>query len=871
MSTPTSRWLAQLAEPELRLVVQSLLEKIGYKRVTITHGSQEFGRDLVFVEEDPIGRRVWRGAQVKAKPISGSLEGAGLRMLANQCEAAIDVPFTTTEGEQIELREVWLISSHALSESAKHSLQGPARLSRRLHIIDGPLLADLVHQHLPTLANAGLHAIDDYLRRLQEFCDAPGEYFSTRLHVAFRLSDTFVMPDISCRLLKPSSVAEAARIVVAVRLDDLRQDIEQALILRRARLHPAQAETDNHLAFDHLDKLANDFAIVDLDATLIAALKGTVGAQRLDPLGDLSANVTTEVLESCEDALRALKLDEVRFLKPLPPHASAEDRRTWAAARREFYERLLDVYGNGTREYPETLMIGAIARALVTRVPRPDAELERQLEQARERLDEIERIINQLDDEIRERYAASWFKGVDPEAREVCVEDIRADLSNLSWLWKATTFFGRYWTHVDDQGTKVTGSPLIIRDSLPRLLITADLGMGKSTLLKRLADVRARQYPATNAVPWLCNLGLLKGGYPPGDVATAIRGTAFDKGIDVADDLAVTREYLLDGFDEISSLASREQVRDWIARHDRAASIVLSSRPAALWEPLSYLPRFDIVPLTLEQRFELLRRLPWPDGTSAEPLIAYLRTHDDIQELSRTPLLLVMIALVSQRIGVEGLPRRREALYRQILTLFLSDWDRSKRVHRPHRIDDEDLRLTVLASLACSLYESRRRAFTRERFEGLALTNLPTELATPEAGAELFDEFLMDSLIVPVSGTEYAFFHFSMQEYLAAWSLTKDHGLKRVWSAVEDYFLTGWWEEVLVFYAGSKRDATPLFDDLHMHLTEETSDRETRLRRLVERWLEVGDLTRLVSINAKGPVANAIRAARAAATSAPKR
>ena len=60
-ASPLTRWLTQLPEPELRVLVRDLLNAMGYRQVAITHGSLELGRDLVFAETDRIGRLVWRG------------------------------------------------------------------------------------------------------------------------------------------------------------------------------------------------------------------------------------------------------------------------------------------------------------------------------------------------------------------------------------------------------------------------------------------------------------------------------------------------------------------------------------------------------------------------------------------------------------------------------------------------------------------------------------------------------------------------------------------------------------------------------------------------------------------------------------------
>jgi len=131
---------------------------MGYERVTITHGTLEFGRDICFLEVDRLGRQIWRGVQIKASTVSGSLSSdAGIRNILNQCQAALDTPYVTSEGKEVLLYEIILISTHPISEHAKLSVKGMLQqLGSSFHIIDGPKLADMIETYLPNLIESGL-------------------------------------------------------------------------------------------------------------------------------------------------------------------------------------------------------------------------------------------------------------------------------------------------------------------------------------------------------------------------------------------------------------------------------------------------------------------------------------------------------------------------------------------------------------------------------------------------------------------------------------------------------------------------------------------------------------------------------------------
>jgi len=78
-------------------VVMPLLERKGFSRVRYCHGVDEFGRDVLFEEEDKWGSARYCAGQVKAVPIHGEAgrsEG-NVQELINQAQAASDNPFWT--------------------------------------------------------------------------------------------------------------------------------------------------------------------------------------------------------------------------------------------------------------------------------------------------------------------------------------------------------------------------------------------------------------------------------------------------------------------------------------------------------------------------------------------------------------------------------------------------------------------------------------------------------------------------------------------------------------------------------------------------------------------------------------------------------
>ena len=131
-------------------------------------------------EVDRIGRHIWRGVQVKAQPVGGSMDEGGIRTLVNQCEAALDSPYPTAAGSESMLAEIWIINSRQLTEQAKLSIRGKLRNNQSLEIIDGSRLVDLLNHYLPQLLRNQSAPLEKYLTNPSQFCDTTEDYLSAR-------------------------------------------------------------------------------------------------------------------------------------------------------------------------------------------------------------------------------------------------------------------------------------------------------------------------------------------------------------------------------------------------------------------------------------------------------------------------------------------------------------------------------------------------------------------------------------------------------------------------------------------------------------------------------------------------------------------
>jgi predicted NACHT family NTPase len=265
--------------------------------------------------------------------------------------------------------------------------------------------------------------------------------------------------------------------------------------------------------------------------------------------------------------------------------------------------------------------------------------------------------------------------------------------------------------------------------------------------------------------------------------------------------------------------------------------------------------RIGILPFSPENVERFISALPWSSPSEAQSLIEAIRSDRDLEEMSRTPLLLTLLVIVARFKGVKNIPKRKDNVYRNIVNLMLFEWDERKRIGREYAISDQDIRLRILRKVAFTFHKNGQRSFTLVEFIERVVDAVPD--VTLDTADRFTHELLRDCLLCPTGGGRFTFFHFSIQEYLVALELAEDYSPARIHRAVEDHFRGGsWWEETLVFWGGIKRDVSSLVTEMNDHIpTSNRDEAKAKVRRLIERWLEVADLTRWALVNPRGVVA----------------
>ena len=110
-------------ESDLFPVLKELFRSKQYNDVEITHGKDEYGKDLVFSEFDTkLGEKEWLAMVVKNKNADMKAFEEGGEIL-RQVKLAFDYPYTNNKGEDIYINKVIVVVNGTISNQAKNVMQ----------------------------------------------------------------------------------------------------------------------------------------------------------------------------------------------------------------------------------------------------------------------------------------------------------------------------------------------------------------------------------------------------------------------------------------------------------------------------------------------------------------------------------------------------------------------------------------------------------------------------------------------------------------------------------------------------------------------------------------------------------------------------
>jgi hypothetical protein len=882
------RRLESLSEAQLHQLLRELLVEMGYSNVSVRQGNDEHGRDVVFSETDRLNRTIWRGIQAKVRAPTGSKGSGGLTELVNQCEAGLNHPLIVHAAVEVSVREMWIVCSREITAAAVESIRGKPTLAGRVEIIDGPRLQDFVRRYLPQYSVDTVAPAQTYLRDLAAYCDRPEDYLVARFGVRIPLESRYVTPIMSVRVVTGSVLDGCASTAAsrAVGLSELTQRAAAIRRLGRASLVPGLWHARSKAILRSLNSFqrsCQELKAVPLSDSLALAGKLAELAELLqvrvdredDALGTgLAARATVELFEQTAGDFLESVYERYPIVAPIVMGTKPISARAWTWLRLARAKDRVHPVPRRRGDSPEARAPGGVLRmrayddfytelvgAYTAAEPQSHAQL----------IDELAiHFLNgsrtsarpENSDALAAAVCEEVAQMVDAHAALVVAQcrgllgDQNAsdpDVAALTLARLSDALCGVFDIREENLARVTLQQPTRSLQAVRRIVFIGQLGAGKSTALKRAVReaVEAHKNGTSRVLPAFV---LLSGVSleARGKVQDDVRKSAVLSGSLPALPQTDTH-WLLDGLDEMQASEGRRRVIQWLSGHqpEMPTRAWLATRPAAL--PHS-IPEMLTVYIDGFGRVEVSRfvdRFPWSSARGRISLQEALDASPELTELARSPLFLTLLALLSDVQNFVRLPRRRDGLYDRIVNLFLGDWDRAKGIPRTYAVEEQGDRLALLARAAHHLYSRRLGKFTAGDFIEAYARHLPETYVEPQSVARAcFDELVHDSLLLRQPDGQFAFFHLSIHEYLASVDLLRDVSLTRVWEAVREYFWSGWWEEVLVFYATSKRDVGPLVTELNQHRGGDSTGR--RLRTLLTRWLSVADFTDVENVQPMG-------------------
>lgn len=330
--------------------------------------------------------------------------------------------------------------------------------------------------------------------------------------------------------------------------------------------------------------------------------------------------------------------------------------------------------------------------------------------------------------------------------------------------------------HCEDSSEKiiVDGFNIDIFKNSNKILITDTAGMGKSTLSRKiLLSIIEKNV----GIPILIELRrLTKNKDIVDEIIEQLKPINEELDKIFILDLIKRGDFIffLDGFDEIS-ITERSKVTSDIQTFVSKAKnnkFILTSRPEDALSSFGDFEKFQIMPLKLEEAFELIKKY---DPTNKISALLIKKIEDDeiiknIEEYLRTPLLVSLLYTAFEH--KQSIPFKKHIFYRQVFDALFESHDLSKgdsfeRDKFTKLGSDEFHRVLRIFGFLC-LKNDNKIEFSKDELNSIIQSSIEYCPELQIKPNDLIKDLLITVPLFTRDGIYYKWSHKSLQEYFAA-------------------------------------------------------------------------------------------------------
>jgi hypothetical protein len=349
--------------------------------------------------------------------------------------------------------------------------------------------------------------------------------------------------------------------------------------------------------------------------------------------------------------------------------------------------------------------------------------------------------------------------------------------------------------------SRIASSSILSDSYLPRIVVTGDPGVGKSTFTEYLIWLLTREKIARDSAPLIFNCREYAVAHEASILAFLRDKIANTLNLryteqDIEEVLILGRGFLIiDGVDEILDLGRRRDLIRKIevfAKRFPLCPIIATTRnigyAQARFDNLRF-RRYELQPFTEEQIEEYIRRWFFITARDEVEVGRFFMELASIPDLRSNPLMLSLLCVLYRARG--HIPRNRRQIYSQCADLLFNRWDRMRHIEQPYdhlHYGDE-----LMQEIATWFYRSQsaQAGLEEQQIKKVIALFLTDTAAVSRVAAEqrasAFLDFCADrAWLLGSAGTNergqrlFIFTHRTFMEFFAAESIARSYDIEKI-------------------------------------------------------------------------------------------